>query len=141
MYSSKKRSGFTLIELMVVIGIMGILASVILLAVNQARANSRDSRRVSDLKQLELGLALYREQSGTYPTATQFYNNGTSVLVPTFVPKMPLDPRTKAAYTYNLNSSGFLITTTLEAENVTTCYVKAPDRTAPTGSTAPCDNL
>ena len=41
-----------------VIAIVGILAAVVLSSINTARAKSRDSARVSDLKQLELALAL-----------------------------------------------------------------------------------
>lgn|GEM_PF-3965833 len=45
-------SGFTLIELLVVIVIIGILATVTRVALNGSRANARDARRVSDLKQI-----------------------------------------------------------------------------------------
>lgn len=128
--------GFTLIEIIIVVGIIAVLATVVLMAVNQARAKSRDGARVSDLKQLELALALYHEQSGSYPAQL-------SLLSPTFLPTVPTDPRTKASYTYSVDGNGlFLLTATLETGTIATCFVKARDRSAPTGtSTAACDNI
>jgi prepilin-type N-terminal cleavage/methylation domain-containing protein len=62
-----KQKGFTLIELLVVIAIIGLLASVVLVALNSARANSRDARRVSDARQLATALSLYYANTGDYP--------------------------------------------------------------------------
>ena len=139
-----KTSGFTLIELLVVIAIIGILAAVVLSSINTARAKSRDSARVSDLKQLELALALYHEKNGSYPTATQFLNNGTSVLMPTFVPRVPVDPRNVSpyVYTYTLTSGEYTLIARFESKN-NRCYVKSRDAVAPTGSPTaiPCENF
>ena|SRR3989344_7554095 len=56
-----RNKGFTLIELLVVIAIIGILSSVVLASLNSARAKGRDSRRVSDLKQVANSVALLGE--------------------------------------------------------------------------------
>ncbi|MDO8522369.1 MAG: type II secretion system protein [bacterium] len=53
--------GFTLIELLVVIAIIGILSSVVLASLNTARQKGRDSRRVSDLRQMSNAVALLGE--------------------------------------------------------------------------------
>jgi prepilin-type N-terminal cleavage/methylation domain-containing protein len=78
--------GFTLIELMVVISIIGMLAALTLVVISNARIKSRDTKRVADIRQVISGLELYFNDCGSYPiyaTAIKFdstYNlyHGTS---------------------------------------------------------------
>jgi len=70
--------GFTLLELIVVIAIIGILSVVVLPSFTSALAKARDGRKVSELKALQTNLMLYSQQNlGKYPA------NGTSTLVTT----------------------------------------------------------
>ncbi|MBV9349876.1 MAG: prepilin-type N-terminal cleavage/methylation domain-containing protein [Patescibacteria group bacterium] len=93
----KTKRGFTLIELLVVIAIIGILSSVVLASLNTARLKSRDTRRVADIKQLQLALALYFDSNGAYPTSL-------GPLKPTYIATLPSDPLTSGAA--NLCSAG-----------------------------------
>jgi prepilin-type N-terminal cleavage/methylation domain-containing protein len=77
MFIKRTISGFTLVEILVVIGIIGVLASVVFASVGQARSNARDKARVSDIAQLQLALKLYALQNGSYQvTGTGSQGNG-----------------------------------------------------------------
>src|SRR3989338_4058187 len=73
----RKFSGFTLVELLVVISVIGLLASVILVSLNSARTKARDSRRKADLAQITKALELYYDTYGGYPTSA--WNDGGAV--------------------------------------------------------------
>src|SRR5690348_14262381 len=62
-----KRSGFTLIEILIVVAIIAILASVVLIGLGPTQQAGRDSRRLSDLRQVQNGLELYFNKCGYYP--------------------------------------------------------------------------
>ena len=67
----KTKQGFTLIELLVVIAIIGLLSTLSIVALNQARARSRDARRIADIKQIQTALEMYYNDNNAYPaTAT-----------------------------------------------------------------------
>ena len=76
----KNKKGFTLIELLVVIAIIGVLSTVVLSQLNEARAKTRDARRISDLKNIQIALELYRDANGAYPLNTAM-TSGMSVFV------------------------------------------------------------
>lgn len=65
----KNKQGFTLIELLVVIAIIGLLSTLSIVALNQARARSRDARRIADIKQIQTAVEMYYNDLGAYPTS------------------------------------------------------------------------
>lgn len=67
---TKNGKGFTLIELLVVIAIIGLLASVVLVALNSARQKARDAKRLADMNQLAKGMELFFNEASAYPTGT-----------------------------------------------------------------------
>ena len=66
--------GFTLPELLVVMSIIGTLATVGTVSYSSARASARDVKRVSDLKQVQTSLELYFENNRTPLDATIIVN-------------------------------------------------------------------
>ena len=67
MLNNKK--GFTIIELLIVIAIIGLLATISIVALNGARQKGRDVKRVADIKQIQRGLEFYFNDTNSYPTA------------------------------------------------------------------------
>ena len=69
----KKRtqSGFSLVELMVVISIIGMLASAALANFGDSRAAARDAKRIQDMNSLAVALQLYFNDHGHYPGVPQ----------------------------------------------------------------------
>jgi prepilin-type N-terminal cleavage/methylation domain-containing protein len=108
--------GFTLIELLVVIAIIGILSSVVLASLNSARTKSRDAKRISDIKQLQLALEFYFDAEGGYPAALTDAN----LVTPGYIAVIPTDPVGGGAYSYaalNAGCTSYHIGATLEDGN------------------------
>ncbi len=90
-HASARQKGFTLIELLVVIAIIGLLASVVLLALNSARQKSRDAKRLADVRQLATALELKYNADNGYPVQAA---TGTTIpgLAPTYIGQLPTSP-------------------------------------------------
>lgn len=86
--------GFTLIELLVVIAIIGILATIVMVSLNTARQKARDSRRVSDARQIQLAEQMYYDANGNY-------SQTLAALVPTYLSVTPTDPSNSGSYVYS----------------------------------------
>lgn len=65
-HSQPARRGFTLVEMLVVIAIIGVLTAVVMASLTQARSNARDKARVADLEQALAALHIYGVSHGTY---------------------------------------------------------------------------
>jgi len=105
--------GFTLIELLVVIAIIGLLASVVLVALSTSRSKARDVRRIADAKQLRNALELYFDSNSlSYPSAL-------SLLVPAYIQTVPKDPLLGTSYSYSsTTTSTYTVTFTTELQSV-----------------------
>ena len=90
-----RRSGFTLVELMVVILILGILATAVTLKVSGYLSKSKRVKATTDIQTLKNALELWRMENDRYPTSEE----GLAILMkPTkdhpegIVEAIPLDP-------------------------------------------------
>lgn len=89
-----QNSGFTLLELLVVIGIMGILIAIGVQSYTALNKQARDGRRIADLQSVRTALESYRAQNGAYPT-------NLSPIVPSgYLNALPTDPVPERQYTY-----------------------------------------
>ncbi|KKQ92408.1 MAG: General secretion pathway protein G [Candidatus Woesebacteria bacterium GW2011_GWA2_40_7] len=59
--------GFTLVELLVVMAILGVLVTIALVSFRNSQARGRDAQRKSDLKQISSALELFYSDYGKYP--------------------------------------------------------------------------
>lgn len=68
MVSLKKQRGFTLVELLIVIIIIGILATLVIVTFTGVQAKARDSQRETDLGALDSHLETFFADKGYYPS-------------------------------------------------------------------------
>ncbi|MEK7621152.1 MAG: prepilin-type N-terminal cleavage/methylation domain-containing protein [Patescibacteria group bacterium] len=74
-----RKQGFTIVELLIVIVIIGILASLIIVAYNGIQQRAQSAKRKADTGVMMKWLELYYADNGTYPAS----NSGTDYLVTT----------------------------------------------------------
>lgn len=108
--------GFTLVELLIVVAVIGILAALLTANYIGVRQRTRDAQRKSDLKQIQSALELYRADQSSYPTTLS--NCGTSLRSPdcttsTYMRTVPQDPQ-GGAYTYSSNGTTYTVIACLE---------------------------
>lgn len=88
-----QKKGFTLIELLVVVAIIGLLATMSVVAFNMARSKTRDTRRVSDVKQIQTALAMYYADNNGYPATGDFVSGSSlSKGSTTYMERIPVPP-------------------------------------------------
>ena len=99
---NKDQSGFTLIELMVVIAIVGILSSIAVISMSNSRSKARDSRRMADITAMQEAVELYMESHATPPDPAQETWAGLESDLGPFVQggTLPLDPQASDGFRY-----------------------------------------
>jgi uncharacterized RDD family membrane protein YckC/type II secretory pathway pseudopilin PulG len=100
--AAKKSSTSVIIIIIVLffvgIAVVGLLSSIVLASLNTARIMGRDARRVADVKELQLGLELYYDANGSYPSSLD-------ALAPTYISTLPTDPASQTPYDYHACSA------------------------------------
>lgn len=99
--SNKYFSGFTLVEMMVVVAIIAILASVFLIGLQGFRGSAYDSRRLSDLQKIQSYLELYYNQQRQYPNTSDWATLQADIKGAQIgVNQLPNDPVSGQTYSY-----------------------------------------
>jgi len=145
--------GFTFIELLVALSIIGLLATVIMAGAEATRKSARVAQRVSDMKQVQNALDLYYANNKAYPSTSGVYrgvcpgfngggaytvNNGLVIpgLAPEYIIAVPVDPQSNITsdtncylYTSNGTDYAFLVHRVTELRNGSSgaSYAKYPE--------------
>ncbi len=115
---SLSKKGFTLIELLVVIAILGLLAAVGLNSFRTSQLKARDSKRKSDLSQIQKSLEMYYNDHGQYPTVGDYPAGGTTFQDENdtlYMKEMPTDSKF-GDYPYDSDGTYYKIYARLENE-------------------------
>lgn len=148
--SMKVKKGFSLVELLVVIGIMGSLVTILLPNFLDARLRGKDAKRKLDIEQMRSALEMYRSLSGAYPANGSFLNTNCTIdspftytdpvsgTVTTLMASIPKDPGcNKYRYTDNSTTSDYTICAYLESS--TTATSAAGLNCNQSGTAVPCN--
>lgn len=151
-----KKDGFTLLELLLIIIILGVLAALLSGQFITSLKKGRDAKRKTDLEQIQRALDFYYEDNRVYPSAGTGVGqldleNGTNLCHPsgcdtkTYIYKLPQESKSGCIYGYvhygpaSANGEGYGLYSTLENRqdegpgadqngyNDTTCYPGASE--------------
>jgi len=139
------RKGFTLIEILIVVAIIAILASVVVVGLGPTQQSGRDARRLSDLHSIQNALGVFYNKCGYYPgtiatgacsaavptTAAAYPATASSTIYGAVatnlvgagigINSMPQDPSAGASYRYTANAASaptqYIVGATLENAN------------------------
>ncbi|MFA6427478.1 MAG: prepilin-type N-terminal cleavage/methylation domain-containing protein [Candidatus Magasanikbacteria bacterium] len=122
------KKGFTLIELLVVVAIIGLLSTLAVVALSSARKKANDSKRLSDMKQIQTALELYYTDNNLYPVQALPANLGqgnylcldsdgfdATCAIDPYMGLIPTGPGTTEYYIYtSADGSTYTVTSELE---------------------------
>ncbi len=126
------RKGFTLLEILIVLAVFGLLATLAVLSLNSARASLRDAQRLSDISVLRAGLSQYWLETASYPmsegvdlgapgtntdtlSANGFVSRDDSSTT-VYLQRVPVGPKGNEFYRYRGGAGGFSIRFVTETE-------------------------
>ncbi|MBU2509419.1 MAG: type II secretion system protein [Patescibacteria group bacterium] len=127
-----KKNGFTILELLIVLAIVGMLAAAAIFMLNVSRSKTRDAKRISDISVLRSGLSQYWLQMASYPVSNgsnlgQSAQNTNFLTTEGFVgaegggnvilQAVPIGPKSNEFYFYKADVGGYSIRFVLERKS------------------------
>jgi len=112
MLIKQQNNGFSLLELLVVISIIGVLMAVLTTNFMGMRERARDAQKIQDLNSIKNALRMFYNDNQNYPTGTNCTSCLGGEMDPDYLPSI-----NSIGYTYTQTNSGdgFILTTGLEA--------------------------
>lgn len=124
-HSTLKQTGFTIVELLIVIVVIGILAAITIVAFNGIQQKAHIAALQSDLKNSSKQLAIDNTINGTYPATASDANSGIG---------LKASPGTSYQYSYRSSGSSYCLTGT---NNSISYYVSSSDSAPKPGQCPP----
>ncbi len=90
-------TGFTLVEMLVVVGIVALLASIVTVAIYSSRQRARDARRIADINQVRIALEQYFKDRKRYPNPEPEGYCGLVTALTSYMSSLPRDPQDTGA--------------------------------------------
>ncbi|MCL5434895.1 MAG: type II secretion system protein GspG [Patescibacteria group bacterium] len=127
------KKGFTLVELLIVVAIIGVLATLLMVNFVGVRQRARDAQRKSDLRQIQSALEIYRADNSAYPLTVSGLNSGCPASFTyngtTYMQKVPCDP---LGTSYSFSSTG-------TTYSIIACLENANDNQKDAANVSPCN--